>query len=53
LDPKLDEIAKADLDYIVAVNPGCLRQLEVGLRRRGLRTRAIHLAELLLETSEV
>lgn len=52
LAPKLDEIAEADLDYIVAVNPGCLRQLQVGLRRRGLRTRAIHLAELLLETSE-
>jgi glycolate oxidase iron-sulfur subunit len=53
LAPKLDEIAEADLDYIVAVNPGCLRQLQVGLRRRGLRTRATHLAELLLETSEV
>jgi len=53
LAPKLDEIAEADLDYVVALNPGCLRQLEVGLRRRGLRTRAIHLAEFLLETSEV
>jgi glycolate oxidase iron-sulfur subunit len=53
LAPKLDEIADADLDYVVAVNPGCLRQLEVGLRRRGLRTRAIHLAELLRETSQV
>ncbi|MET8808693.1 (Fe-S)-binding protein [Streptomyces sp. NPDC004546] len=47
LDPKLDAIAAADLDYIVAVNPGCLRQLQQGLRRRRLRTRAIHLAELL------
>jgi glycolate oxidase iron-sulfur subunit len=53
LSPKLDEIAEADLDYIVAVNPGCLRQLHVGLRRRGLRTKAIHLAQLLLDTSEV
>jgi Fe-S oxidoreductase len=47
LDPKLDEIAAADVDYVVAVNPGCLRQLRAGLRRRGLSTRAVHLAELL------
>ena len=53
LAPKLDEIAAANLDYVVAVNPGCLRQLDAGLRRRRLRTNAIHLAELLLETSEV
>ncbi len=47
LDDKLDEIEAADLDLVVAVNPGCLRQLQQGLRRRGLRTRAVHLAELL------
>jgi glycolate oxidase iron-sulfur subunit len=52
LAPKLAEIEEADLDYIVAVNPGCLRQLQVGLRRHGLRTQAIHLAELLFDTSE-
>jgi glycolate oxidase iron-sulfur subunit len=50
---KLDEIANADLDYVVTVNPGCLRQLEVGMRRRGLRTKAIHLAELLLQADGV
>jgi glycolate oxidase iron-sulfur subunit len=49
LDPKLDEIEAADLDVVVAVNPGCLRQLQQGLRRRHLRTRALHLAELLAE----
>ena len=48
LDRKLDQIADADLDLVVAVNPGCLRQLEQGLRRRRLRTRAVHLAELLV-----
>ena len=47
LEPKLDEIAAADVDYVVTVNPGCLRQLRTGLRRRGLSTRAVHLAELL------
>jgi glycolate oxidase iron-sulfur subunit len=47
LEPKLDEIAAAEVDLVVAVNPGCLRQLRAGLRRRGLGTRAVHLAELL------
>lgn len=47
LDPKLTALADADLDYVVAVNPGCLRQLQQGLRRSGARTRAVHLAELL------
>ena len=47
LEPKLDEIAAAEVDLVVAVNPGCLRQLRAGLRRRGLSARAVHLAELL------
>ncbi len=49
LDRHLDEIADADLDVIAVVNPGCYRQLEQGVKRRGLRTRVIHLAELLAE----
>jgi glycolate oxidase iron-sulfur subunit len=47
LDRHLDEIAEADLDAIVVVNPGCYRQLQQGVRRRGLGTRVLHLAELL------
>jgi glycolate dehydrogenase iron-sulfur subunit len=47
LAPKLDAIEQLDLDFLVAVNPGCLRQLQVGLRRRRSRVRAIHLVELL------
>jgi glycolate oxidase iron-sulfur subunit len=50
LDRHLDEIAAADLDAIVVVNPGCYRQLEQGVTRRGLRTRVVHLAELAAET---
>ena len=49
LDAKLDEIAEADLDWVVAVNPGCYRQLQQGLRRRKLETKAIHIAELVAE----
>ena len=48
LDPKLDAIEAADVDYVVAVNPGCLRQLQTGLARRGSRVRAVHLADLLV-----
>lgn len=48
VDPKLDAIEAASVDYVVAVNPGCLRQLETGLRRRSSEVRAIHLADLLV-----
>ena len=47
LDRHLDEIADADLEIIAVVNPGCYRQLQQGVKRRGLRTRVVHLAELL------
>jgi glycolate dehydrogenase iron-sulfur subunit len=49
LDRHLDEIADADLDVLAVVNPGCYRQLQKGIRRRGLRTRVAHIAELLAE----
>ena len=47
LHPKLDAFEAAGVDYVVAVNPGCLRQLQNGLRERGSGIRAVHLAELL------
>ncbi|MFG1779727.1 (Fe-S)-binding protein [Micromonospora sp. NPDC049051] len=47
LDAKLDEIEAAGVDLVVVVNPGCLRQLRTGLRRRRSAVRAVHLAELL------
>ncbi|MDO3702883.1 (Fe-S)-binding protein [Micromonospora sp. C28SCA-DRY-2] len=51
LDAKLDEIEAAGVDLVVAVNPGCLRQLRTGLRRRRSAVRAVHLAELLAEAT--
>ncbi|GAB3585096.1 (Fe-S)-binding protein [Amycolatopsis endophytica] len=48
LSVKIDEIEAAEVDFVVAVNPGCLRQLKTGLRKRGSRVRAVHLAELLV-----
>ena len=47
LDPKIDEIEAAGIDYVVAVNPGCLRQLRQGLHRRKSKVRAVHIADLL------
>ncbi|MEU9509736.1 (Fe-S)-binding protein [Micromonospora sp. NPDC048170] len=47
LDAKIDEIEAAGVDLVVVVNPGCLRQLRTGLRRRRSAVRAVHLAELL------
>ena len=48
LEPKLDAIEAAGVDYVVAVNPGCLRQWQTGLARRKSRIRAVHLADLLV-----
>ncbi|QKV95055.1 (Fe-S)-binding protein [Streptomyces sp. NA02950] len=47
LDPKLESLARLDVDYIVTVNPGCQRQLQQGLRRHRSPVRAVHLAEFL------
>ena len=47
LEPKLREVEEADVDYVVTVNPGCLRQVQQGLRRSRSRAKAIHLAEFL------
>jgi glycolate oxidase iron-sulfur subunit len=44
---KVAEIEAADVDMVIAVNPGCLRQLQRALRRRHSRVRAVHLAEFL------
>jgi glycolate oxidase iron-sulfur subunit len=52
LERHLDEIAAADLDAIVVVNPGCYRQLEQGVKGRGLRTRVVHIAELAAEIAD-
>ncbi|MFE2914417.1 (Fe-S)-binding protein [Kitasatospora indigofera] len=52
LDAKVREIEAAGVDYVVAVNPGCLRQLQTGLRRSRSRVKAVHIAELLAQAVE-
>ncbi len=53
LDPKLDDIEAAGVDYLVVVNPGCQRQMIDGLRRRKSTVKVLHLAELLARSAAV
>ena len=43
---KYAELAKLNLDYLVTINPGCTRQLKNELKRNGIKTKVVHLAEL-------
>ena len=44
---KADNIIATDADYVVLSNPGCEFQIAAELRRRGAKTRVIHLADFL------
>jgi glycolate oxidase iron-sulfur subunit len=46
LGAKLAALADLNLDFLAVVNPGCQRQLTTAVRRAGLRTKVVHLAEL-------
>lgn len=46
LKAKLAALAELDLDFLAVVNPRCQRQLITAMRRARLRTRVVHLAEL-------
>jgi glycolate oxidase iron-sulfur subunit len=46
LAAKLAALADLDLDFLVVVNPGCQRQLIAAVRRARLRTKVVHLAQL-------
>lgn len=47
LDPTLVQAREADLDYLVALNVVCTRQLQAGVKRAKLRVKVVHLVELL------
>ena len=49
LDAKMRSIASTGAELIAAANPGCMSQLEAGLRRHRLRGRVVHVVELLDE----
>jgi len=44
---KLDNALVTGADVIVSANPGCMLQLEAGLRARGVRLPVLHLVEVL------
>jgi glycolate oxidase iron-sulfur subunit len=44
---KADNILKTSADYVVLANPGCEFQIAAELRRRGAKTRVVHLADFL------
>jgi glycolate oxidase iron-sulfur subunit len=46
LAAKIAALAQLDLDLLVVVNPGCQCQLIAAVHRARLRTRVVHLAEL-------
>lgn len=47
LERKLDRIVETGADVVASGNPGCLLQLDMGLRARRLKIRAVHPVELL------
>jgi len=49
LDDKMRDIAATGADVIATANPGCMMQLEAGLRRAKLPGRVVHVVELLDE----
>ncbi|GFP21020.1 glycolate oxidase iron-sulfur subunit [Candidatus Hakubella thermalkaliphila] len=47
LDRKMANIAATGVETVVTSNPGCLLQLELGVKRAGLNIEAVHILELL------
>jgi glycolate oxidase iron-sulfur subunit len=45
--PKVAAIKALELDYLVSVNPGCTRQLKTALRKARVKTKVVHIAELI------
>ncbi|GAA2576350.1 hypothetical protein GCM10010399_02510 [Dactylosporangium fulvum] len=52
LAAKLAAPADLDLDFLVMVNPGGQRQLTTAVRRAGLRTKVVHLAEIVASAQD-
>jgi Fe-S oxidoreductase len=49
LDEKVTDISRTGATVIATTNPGCMTQLEAGLRRRRVKGRVVHVVELLDE----
>lgn len=53
LEPKLDALAACAPDVVASGNPGCLMQIEAGLRGRGLDIEVVHPVELLARAMRI
>lgn len=49
LDRKLTNVAATGAEVVLAGNPGCLLQLEAGVKRRGIKAKVLHPVQLLAE----
>ena len=49
LDRKVANILRSGADTVVTANPGCLMQIQSGLRQAGHKVRVVHLMDLLDE----
>ena len=47
LQRKLDAIASTKADILVTSNPGCLMQIQMGLRARGMAMKVMHVSDVL------
>jgi glycolate oxidase iron-sulfur subunit len=47
LDAKMDDVTATGASVLATANPGCMMQLEAGVRQRGLKARVVHVIELL------
>jgi glycolate oxidase iron-sulfur subunit len=53
LDGKMAEVQATGAGVIATANPGCMAQLEAGLRRHKLSGRVVHVMELLDEAYQM
>ena len=49
LDAKMEDVRRTGASVIATANPGCMSQLEAGMRRCGLDGRVVHVIELVDE----
>lgn len=49
LDARLEQIRETEAEVVATANPGCMLQLERGVRQRGMAVRVCHVVDLLAE----
>jgi glycolate oxidase iron-sulfur subunit len=52
LETKMEDVERTGASTIATANPGCMSQLEAGLRLRGINGRVVHVIELIDEAMQ-